>query len=288
VHDGDVALRAAFDPKRPQFVRRPGSCCKALAVNSDLPVLVFDDHPEDWVVLSPRGIVKATEPWNATKSIVPANFVVELRDFYLTHRPAPILPTGVSPNDALVLKLGIVVGTYVVLWLDAVTMNVGQSCRLVLREASIATETTMESTYFKVSACVLQVFGGSHSREVWCDRKKGGVGTRPDDENQMDLLLKRVGAEPDITFDRVTAAAALRVTRPRLGQDPVLRVGPQEMKSSRKQAVKACEFQWRRQGSARRCPDALLILLALERLGISTTFATRFFMRLVAKRLPKG
>ncbi len=87
LRDGDVVLRAAVEPNHPQFVdRKPGICCKVFAVSPNLPVLALGDHPEDWKVLSPHKMVKATTPSNATGHDYPTDFFGQWHDFYLSHR----------------------------------------------------------------------------------------------------------------------------------------------------------------------------------------------------------
>ena len=81
--DGDIVLRAAFDPQHERFRGRKACCGKLLAVTSEMPILVFDDHPEDWKVPSPHVIVKATTPSNAKEGDEATDFCLHLATFAL-------------------------------------------------------------------------------------------------------------------------------------------------------------------------------------------------------------
>ncbi len=64
LNDGDVVFRASFAPGSPYLLgrTRDGPRCKVLAAGARC--LVFDDHPEDWVPLTPSKVILAKTPMN--------------------------------------------------------------------------------------------------------------------------------------------------------------------------------------------------------------------------------
>jgi hypothetical protein len=109
------------------------------------------------------------------------------------------------------------------LWMDVTTKNEEQRCQVFFCEASIATQTITESTNFKVSACVMQVFGGSRNLEVWSDCNKVSIDIILDDEKQVDVFFNFADAESDIKLYRIGVAAALRLIVLRVACLPPIR-----------------------------------------------------------------
>lgn len=61
ISEGDVLLRACFDPRNTYFCGRADVPCKVLAAS--LPIIAFDDHPQDWDLDSPRSqLVRVRTP----------------------------------------------------------------------------------------------------------------------------------------------------------------------------------------------------------------------------------
>lgn len=83
--EGDVVLRAAFSPAHPKFAGRAMAKCKVLA--SRMPCIAFDDHPEDWEILSsPHKVVTVRSPLAATETQLATNLSDEFAQFRREHQ----------------------------------------------------------------------------------------------------------------------------------------------------------------------------------------------------------
>ena len=78
-----LVIRAVYNSHNAAVVGREDKTLAAKLLVSQLPVIVFDDHPGDWEVISPKQkIVKAVSPANVTfKKGTTTNFCKELAQF---------------------------------------------------------------------------------------------------------------------------------------------------------------------------------------------------------------
>lgn len=80
LRDGDVVFRAAYAPGNPSFLGRTTDGPKAKVFACGSSFLVFDDHPEDWELLTKTNgeVIRAKTPMGA--GVGPStDFVAELR-----------------------------------------------------------------------------------------------------------------------------------------------------------------------------------------------------------------
>jgi len=77
-----LILRGVYKSGNGAVVGREDNTLAAKLVVSKLPVIVFDDHPGDWEVISPKQrIVKAVSPENASGEKTATDFCKELIQF---------------------------------------------------------------------------------------------------------------------------------------------------------------------------------------------------------------